>query len=1328
MDCDPPPRCGPPAPYDARRAREFNKYFEPFRHLVNGTPVWTNLHSDDAVAAHQPVASPDKALTAFCQLAAHKMNVSRAMIFLFDSDYGYVIAEATKSLSLRNHQKFEGDDGLWLGYAKIPRGYSVCEHTVNIPSAAENARNDVFSETAHIINDLTGDLRFCNRPFVTGGPRLRYYCGVPITTSAGLNIGALCALDDVPHNETSTEQLELLTDLAAAVSCHLEAMKDQAEARKGNAMLRSLTQFMHHTNLARNECETDDLPSPTAPARIVPTSDGADISKTDTDAQLHRANADPLSAETRDPCPESDVATHPQHPTLSASDVSTVDTNIATSHEARSSEGESCGIIEGTHDLKIGDSTQDTKTTNLPKTPTRNLFGSAAEALQETLHVDGIIFLDASAEGFGNTLSPRGSQVACPTSSEPTSADGENRPAAHSPESLLAEDSLCHILANACSTTATRHSTGISHRLLKTLIRKYQNGKIWHVLGEDDSSNYDSAATASPHELSTERTNESGNNPDHFTALNLAIPDAQSMMFLPVWNHGSGRWCLGAIAYTKSPTRMFSADFDLAFMRAFCDVLVVELDHLETRSILKAKSTFVSSITHELRTPLHGILGTVDHLKDQALDYATNRMIAQIETCGQTMLDTMNHLLDFSSVEHIVQQRHSSASDGSIISKLSARAVGSPRRFGTLTRPKSKSSLDQLTEDVIDSIIYSFSNRGSKNHSRIQRVTTILNVIKGNGSDWTCRVNAGAWKRVCTNVVINALKFTEDGYINVTVQQEPPKHNNDVATAILTVTDTGCGMSTHFMSSALFTPFEQEDGMSDGTGIGLSLVVKILKALGGHISVESTRGVGTTVTVSMPLTQTRTQIRRQVSDREAAQLLATENPIVPIFVGRSWTENKETPYGAGRRILQQSIEAGLTQISVEVAHKTGRIPNLRVHIISEADLIDLLTNKHSEDSLHIIPSYEPLDGPLLVVCKSLHGMRLCRDAIMNTKLSKLPEEQIDFIAEPCGRIQLSKVVSAFLRETSPTMSLPLGQSRDANPKMHNTQSTPGLGSTSCESCPSTPFTPAPRMYYGAADAQKSRRAEADYFSWKIAASTVAELPLLSPGTSAGMSEDLVRLPTPQDLHDASADPLSMRKIDTAMLLVDDNHVNMRLLTMYADRQRYRKLTAVNGSIAVEMYRKALMLDVAAAEMDMKPSLTPRPGTATQNELIGDDSPASSVSPEQSGNSAAQATEGAVSLLENPVLLDRPLIILMDVSMPVMDGFTATRQIRALEAQVASRAAFFGKRPPRAFIVALTGLGSQSARDEAMASGMDMFMTKPVRTKELTRELEARGWK
>lgn len=126
---------------------------------------------------------------------------------------------------------------------------------------------------------------------------------------------------------------------------------------------------------------------------------------------------------------------------------------------------------------------------------------------------------------------------------------------------------------------------------------------------------------------------------------------------------------------------------------------------------------------------------------------------------------------------------------------------------------------------------------------------------------------------------------------------------------------------------------------------------------------------------------------------------------------------------------------------------------------------------------------------------------------------------------------------------------------------------------------------------------------------------------------------------------------------------------------YAAKQGHRKQTATDGQQAVDTYKAACLAS----------------GSSTNT----------------------TDAQGGKHSIDTSVPADKPQVILMDISMPVLDGFEATRRIRSFEQQ-------HNIAPAR--IIALTGLGSASAQQEAFNSGVDLFLTKPVRLKELTKVL------
>jgi GAF domain-containing protein len=96
------------------------------------------------------------------------------------------------------------------------------------------------ADQIHIINDLTDDVRFCDRPYVLDGPKARFYAGVPITTPGGLRIGAYCVMDDKPRDGLSDKEVNFMLDMGATIMAHLEMLRARTEFGRGTRMLTGL--------------------------------------------------------------------------------------------------------------------------------------------------------------------------------------------------------------------------------------------------------------------------------------------------------------------------------------------------------------------------------------------------------------------------------------------------------------------------------------------------------------------------------------------------------------------------------------------------------------------------------------------------------------------------------------------------------------------------------------------------------------------------------------------------------------------------------------------------------------------------------------------------------------------------------------------------------------------------------------------------------------------------------------------------------------------------------------------------------------------------------
>jgi signal transduction histidine kinase len=123
--------------------------------------------------------------------------------------------------------------------------------------------------------------------------------------------------------------------------------------------------------------------------------------------------------------------------------------------------------------------------------------------------------------------------------------------------------------------------------------------------------------------------------------LKKAFPDAASVIFLPLWDTDKSRWIAGLVIWTS---RYHFKQQDLEYVRVFSGTIVSELAQIDRAATNKSKDDLLSSVSHELRSPLHGMLANFELLQSTNLDRTQHEMVEMIKTCGNTLLETMNHL------------------------------------------------------------------------------------------------------------------------------------------------------------------------------------------------------------------------------------------------------------------------------------------------------------------------------------------------------------------------------------------------------------------------------------------------------------------------------------------------------------------------------------------------------------------------------------------------------------------------------------------------------------------------------------------------------------
>jgi signal transduction histidine kinase/CheY-like chemotaxis protein len=1238
-----------------------SRYYQPIR-LGLAEAHARKRHSSQPQAR----ASPDRALTAFAQLATLRLNCKRSIISFFDRNNQYILAEATQSLSLQTESDHAPGDHIDYGVTAVPKKGSICEHTLTLPF---NDSDEAKDDSIFVVPDLVKDPRFSDKSYTTNH-EWRFYAGVPIISPNGYKIGAYCVIDDHPRQKLAPEEIAFMKDMATTVMIHLDMLRSQSESIKGERMVHGLGCFVEgQHSLGDWEALGADLDAP-------------DVHQDKTlqwaERQYARHHHQP---------PDNHQSSQEAFPSLTDVGLS-LKVEGSSSRRASHASNTSLQKPPAEEDPKA----KKTSPTDLLAPEVKATFGRAANIIRESLQIDAVVIFDATAKStFGGlvdrTTHERPKRRKTSSASEADLFEsGTEEPASNSKETSESDDAKrSEILGISLPTMNSAHGDqsaklfdGMTEGFVRSLLSRYPHGKVLNFdedtdlpPGEDtvrsEAMGGSTSTKSSIMKRKRLRSNEA-------RIIKQLFPGVRSFAIQPMWGSDQ-KFFSACIAWTLDPHRILTTHSELSYLAAFSDCTMSEVARINAKIADKAKSDFISSISHELRSPLHGILGSVECLEDSTLDPFQENLVHTLATCGHTLLDTIDHLLDFAKINNFTRKSTQARTDSS-----------DPHEQKQNFALDVDVDLSVVTEEVLETVFagHDFIRAGreteqmprankqvdgdAKSSLGEKNVSVVVDISKAQDSHWIFRTQAGAWRRILSNLFNNSLKYTSSGFIQVKLDSEPlpSKERGGKSKVTLSVTDSGKGMSKEYLDKSLFTPFAQEDPLQPGTGLGLAIISAIIKSMGGTIEVESEEGKGTKTTVVLELMHIA--VKEEDVDRSVITSCANRTKGMKIgFIGFDADSYKKepqpgirSPENATHRFMasfhrmcknwfgmHMQISAGIDQSGVDVFLTTEK----GLEQVQD-QLEERMGNKSDKDAQNKLA-----DIPLLVICNSVSAA----NAMMHHPRSHVT----GVLSQPCGPRKLAKSLTLCLEahknaktnEPMPSVRKVLDDSLGEGQQLQDTSLQKVLDSENhamSEQAREKGHTGDAPLKHPQEDTveiaqgpSKMPKTDTSLLS-KISSPT-------SPAPSAGSSGQISRSNSGTD------------KPVRRVLLVDDNRVNLQLLVTYIKKSGHYFKTASDGLEALEAYK---------AECE---------------------------------NSQANSDNDKNDMQDPPFDY-----VLMDLSMPVMDGLTSTRKIRAHE-----RAN--GIRPAK--VVALTGLASAQAQQEAYGSGVDTFMTKPVKLKELGKMLD-----
>lgn len=410
--------------------------------------------------------------------------------------------------------------------------------------------------------------------------------------------------------------------------------------------------------------------------------------------------------------------------------------------------------------------------------------------------------------------------------------------------------------------------------------------------GSTETPTHESANSLpfSPHRLDDRTPSSPGSPISARTSLGGRIRDADPIPYIlsssPTLKLGSMMAALPVASTDRTSVHLFFLtfqdlvafdDMDMQLFQGTSDIYQASLVRQQAQSASDAQLQFIQSVQHELRTPLHGVLGTAEFLK---VLVASKTLPAEAERAGMTpdelTLRLINTLtLSATSLSGLLE-------DVLDFGKVTGIGGDGRKHSPEATQPMDIVSLvEECARDEFEKVQHERRAKAVTDKDLLcpQLIMTASESVRR--SSWEC---AGiTLRKVIQKILNNSLRFTCEGTVEVhlatTLAEDQPDTlvtgsnptdrfgpsqlapsvvpingtSNDKASIQLTVIDSGLGMSPDFLRDGLLKPFVKHNTFKTGVGLGIPLAVGLIEQMQGQVSVQSELARGTKITIRLPL-------------------------------------------------------------------------------------------------------------------------------------------------------------------------------------------------------------------------------------------------------------------------------------------------------------------------------------------------------------------------------------------------------------------------------------------------------------------------------------------